>query len=106
MRMGREPDRHRVAVFDQLIRKRSQLVAVYSRVDQQHTGMSPHDHRIGLHEVALVHQYVLGDLRQHDRSPSLTKRPVSLDSAWFRSWGTQLAGIVTPQKLQLVVPES
>ncbi len=72
MRMGREPDRHRVVVFDQLIRKRGQLVAVYSRVDQKHTGMSPHDHRIALHEVALVHHYVLGDLPQHNRSPPLT----------------------------------
>jgi hypothetical protein len=37
---------------------------VYSRVDQQRTGMSPHDHRNALEEVVPVYQYVFGALRQ------------------------------------------
>jgi hypothetical protein len=66
VRMRRETGHDGLAQFPEVASQIGHLVGRDAGIDQQHAVPPPHDGRIALDELALVHQHTIGHLRQHD----------------------------------------
>ena len=65
MRMRRKPCHNGLAQLAKVVREGGHFVALHPGVDEQHAGPAVHDNGVALHELALVDQHTLRDLRQH-----------------------------------------
>jgi hypothetical protein len=65
VRVRGEARHHGVARIGQVVGEAGQFMVLHSGVDEQHAGAALHDDGVALHELALVDQHTLRDLRQH-----------------------------------------